>query len=257
MSTEAKADEQPEVLTEYLSLAPVGLQAATDLALVVNQRKIHVHSFLLVCQSAVLREAILGCGLEKPERAKSLLPLLGDDLTVIQDALKYLYRRTFAPQPIQFASRLEAVRVATFAHKYNCGNLTHEADTFLAAESVKTSTPVLLAKPDSKRVAQTSDLQHAAWDVLDYTAFAQDMGLARLLCHCTHWLVSNRQVIRNATERIANFGTPTLAALTRALATDIPSSTSGCRHCGNYQVQQPVSGWLTPLPTILGWHGLT
>ncbi len=261
MSTDAKTVEQPGAQEEYLSLCPLELRAATDLNLVVNQRQFCVHSFLVISQSVVLREAILGCSFGNSGRSDSPVPLLGDDPDMVKDALKYLYRRTFAPQPAQLASRLEAVNVATFAHKYSCANLTLEADAFLAAEAAGPSALTLLATPDPKRVGQTGDVQHGAWDVLDYTAHAQDTGLTRLLCHCIHWLASQRQVIRDTRERLAILTPPTLTTLTMALATDTPPNSTGpwCGGCGRtfYSGAQPAADGVTPLATILSWHGLT
>ncbi len=181
-----------------------------------------------------------------------MLPLPGDVAHTVIDALKYLYRRTFGRHPVKFASPIEAVMVASFAHKYDCANLTHEADLYLATQATDKSG--LLLFPQSSRTAKAGEPQdHSPMDIPDFTALAENAGLPRLLCSCIHWLASHEKAVHEASERVAGLAPSTLASLTRALAVAMYQTRVRTYQSGTIKPSYDVPS----LPTILKWHGLT
>lgn len=251
----------------YLQTVPKALWDTLDLALVVEGKSLPVHALIVASQSKVLREAVLNC----PDASKSgrsssqrQLPLPGDEISDVVGTLTYLYRRTFAQQPVKLCSVLEAVRVARFAHKYHCENLAREADAHLSCEAALPTSQLkqgpLLASPKqpgaSSFVGTLVNL--GSWDALDFLDMAQQLGLPRFSAHCEHWLISQQQVFESEQARLANLQPACLARLARGLAMRVTYNPNMGNYNGYSSYGQPAAQHLQhpSLSTVLGWHGL-
>lgn len=281
--TKEQSPEQP-----YLRIVPKELWDTVDLTLEVGLITLPVHSLILASQSKVLREAILNCpntSASDSSNSQRRLPLVGDEVSTLKDALTYLYRRTFAVQPIKLCSVLEAVRVAQFAHKYHCDNLTCEADAHLSRAAAPPAFQLihLLTPPKNPSAGANGGLVNLnSWDALHFLDMAQQFGLPRFSAHCEHWLINQPQLFETEQLRLGNLPPACLARLARGLAMKAnprPSptasfnvnpfgiSTSPFSTSAQFQGVASTSGNVTAatdqpasqptLSTVLGWHGLT
>ena len=252
----------------YLSVVPKDLWDTVDLALVVGGTAFPVHSLVVAGQSKVLREALLNCPNTSASgtfNSQRQLPLVGDEIATVTDTLTYLYRRTFAVQPVKLSSVLEAVRVAEFAHKYHCDNLTREADVHLSREAARPqrSQGPLLALPKRPGAGSVEGLVNLkSWDALHFLDMAQKFGLSQFSAHCEHWLISQPRVFENEHLRLGKLPPACLARLARGLAMKIlytPAQPAPAQPVGGAFSSFPASAVAGSQPTlsaVLSWHGL-
>ena len=243
----------------YLQSVPAALLNTLDLTLKVGEVALQVHSLIVASQSTVLMEAIVTTA--DSHKSQRVLPLVGDEVDTVTDALAYLYRRAFDLQPVKPCSILEAVRVAVFAHKYHCQNLSREVDLYLSSKPL----PARSSQPVEKTgVGELANFK--SWDVLEFLSMAQKFGLSRFSAHCEHWLLGYADLFESEHQRLSTLPSPCLARLARGLALKIPRPVDpfspfasvgafGRRSHPGFDPPQPS---LQPtLAAVLAWHGIT
>ena len=178
--------------TVYMSGLSEQVKSMADAVLVVQERELPVHTYILAANSPVFAEMlgtaaaetitqpVASSNREAMQGARSLtrVPLQGDNLQVVCTALKYLYvgSHVVSPSQPEIQSCEDAAALVRFAHKYAMSPLLLKAENHLVVEADKTQGKSLFDDPT----------QLVAWVIL-----AETCKLDAFLAHAELYMIKH------------------------------------------------------------------